>query len=141
MPQDIAVGLKHCISLSKNIDFNTYIGVMSFHLNNNTNNTTNLKITTRNMNTQKVQTSTKAAHFLYGTYISFVLFKHTLEIVCFYFHKKKCKVPAFIIHPVETHFNVLDIILIIVLVLLFFTSVVMVHVAFILLFNKIHLNV
>lgn len=127
MHQDIAVGLKHCILLSKNIDFNTYSGVMSFHLNNNTNNTTNLKITTRNMNTQKVQTSTKAAHFLYVTYISFVLFKHTLEIVCFYFRKKKCKVPAFIIHPVETHFNVLDIILIIVLVLLFFTSVVMWH--------------
>lgn len=127
MHQDIAVGLKHCILLSKNIDFNTYSGVMSFHLNNNTNNTTNLKITTRNMNTQKVQTSTKAAHFPYITYISFVLFKHTLEIVCFYFRKKKCKVPAFIIHPVETHFNVLDIILIIVLVLLFFTSVVMWH--------------
>lgn len=132
MHQDIAVGLKHCILLSKNIDFNTYSGVMSFHLNNHTNNTTNLKITTRNMNTQKVQTSTKAAHFLYVTCISFVLFKHTLEIVRFYFCKKKCKVPAFIIHPVETHFNVLDIILIIVLVLLFFTSVVMVHVAFIL---------
>lgn len=62
MHQDIAVGLKHCIFLSKNIDFNTYSGIMSFH-------TTKLKITTGNMNTQKVQTSTKAAHFLYVTYI------------------------------------------------------------------------